>query len=275
MHLSGSDAEIDRHFARLRQDQPDIILFDTLDKAHLAQVGRLIWQNRGSRPLFTIGSSGVGAALSAYWQQTNRIAPPPAFPAPGAVDQLVVMSGSASPVTAAQIDWALDNNFTGIRLDTMQLVTPELAEQAQNSATQQALAALAAGFSVVLYTTRGPDDPAIPATRNQMRRLGFDESGVAQRLGIQQGKILRALLEKTGLTRVCVAGGDTSGYVAQQLGIYALEMVMPTSPGAPLCRASSDRPEIDGLQISLKGGQLGSSDYFGQIQQAGAAPLPR
>ncbi|HRL13463.1 MAG TPA: nucleotide-binding domain containing protein, partial [Aggregatilineales bacterium] len=84
-----------------------------------------------------------------------------------------------------------------------------------------------------------------------------------------QGLILRALLERTTLTRVCVAGGDTCGYASKQLGIYALEAVAPVAPGAPLCRASSNLPRFDGLEISLKGGQNGVADYFVKIREGG------
>lgn len=267
VHLSGSPADVDAHFARLRQNGAEMILFDTLDATHLPTVGRLIWENRGNGPLFIVGSSGVGYALTAYWRQIKLIARPAAFSAPGRAAPIVVMSGSAAPPTAAQIEWALAHGFDGIRLDAAKLVTPELAGQEQDSAVRQALAALEAGRSVILYTAFGPDDPAIQAAREQMRRLGFDESGVGRRLGIPQGKILRALVEKSGVRRVCVAGGDTSGYVARQLGIYALEVLAPVSPGAPLCRASSDESGLDGLEISLKGGQMGSPDYFGRIQE--------
>ena len=52
------------------------------------------------------------------------------------------------------------------------------------------------------------------------------------------------ILERTGLRRACVAGGDTCGFAAKQLGIFALQMVIPVAPGAPLCRASSDAARL-------------------------------
>jgi uncharacterized protein YgbK (DUF1537 family) len=33
-------------------------------------------------------------------------------------------------------------------------------------------------------------------------------------------------------------------------------------PGAPLCRIHSDDQHLDGLDIVLKGGQMGSPDFF-------------
>jgi uncharacterized protein YgbK (DUF1537 family) len=69
------------------------------------------------------------------------------------------------------------------------------------------------------------------------------------------------------VARVCVTGGDTCGQVSRELGIYALRMVIPVAPGAPLCRASAREDRFHGLQVSLKGGQNGADDYFGRILQ--------
>jgi uncharacterized protein YgbK (DUF1537 family) len=273
LHLAGEDEALDRRFrallhprGHLRHDQPDIIFFDTLDDSHLAKAGRLIWENRGDKTLFVVGSSGVEYALVAHWQRVKLISKSEPFSSPGAVEQLIVVSGSAAPATASQIIWALERGYKGIRLDTVKLVDPALAEAERARAIRQALSELGAGHSAVLYTTHGAGDPAIQATNQRLRALGFDASQAGQRLGDQLGKILRALLEETGLRRACVAGGDTSGYVARQLGIYALEMIIPIAPGSPLCRASSHQPAFDGLEISLKGGQVGQADYFGLIQ---------
>lgn len=269
LHLAGNEAELDRHLEQLLEGRPEIIFFDVLDNSHLPKIGRLIW-NQAVRdkdaPLFAVGSSGVEYALTAYWQQIKRVSAPAGFSAPGRMEQLIVISGSASPVTAGQIDWALARGFAGIRLDTARLAHPELGEAERIAAAQQALAALAAGQSVILYTAHGPDDPAIQTTLRQLAGLNLPAGQVAQRLGEQLGQILRRLLAETGLRRVCVAGGDTSGYTARQLGIYALEMIAPIAPGSPLCRATSHEARFDGLEIALKGGQVGQANFFGLIQ---------
>jgi uncharacterized protein YgbK (DUF1537 family) len=42
-------------------------------------------------------------------------------------------------------------------------------------------------------------------------------------------------------------------------------MSFPMAPGAPLCRAASRRPALDGLELVLKGGQVGRVDLFERI----------
>ncbi|GAA3551906.1 hypothetical protein GCM10022394_35220 [Zobellella aerophila] len=65
-----------------------------------------------------------------------------------------------------------------------------------------------------------------------------------------------------------IAGGDTSSHALQQLGVYALTTRLPLaeSPGSPLCTAHSDNPAFDGLEVALKGGQVGTEAYFGNIR---------
>ena len=66
--------------------------------------------------------------------------------------------------------------------------------------------------------------------------------------------------------RVVIAGGDTSSYATQELGLYGLEMLGELAAGTPLCRAYSDDSRFDGLEIALKGGQMGGPDYFGRTR---------
>jgi uncharacterized protein YgbK (DUF1537 family) len=46
------------------------------------------------------------------------------------------------------------------------------------------------------------------------------------------------------------------------LGIQAVEMIAPVSPGAPLCRAHAPGKAVDGIEVNIKGGQVGDENYF-------------
>jgi uncharacterized protein YgbK (DUF1537 family) len=266
LNLAGSQAEVDRNLARALESQPEIVLFDTLDEARLEEAGRLIWSRRGERTLFAAGSSGVEYALVAHWRSAGAIPRSnDSSRSAGASKQLVVVSGSCSPVTGGQIEWALENGFAGIELNAARLANLDLCEAERADVKRQALDALASDRSVVLFSALGPDDPKIEATMREMREMELDPQVARERLAEQQGIILRELLEATGLRRAAIAGGDTSSHAARQLGIYALELLAPIAPGSPLCRASSSDPRFDGLEIALKGGQGGKADYFGRI----------
>jgi len=67
------------------------------------------------------------------------------------------------------------------------------------------------------------------------------------------------------VVREVVAGGDSAGAVASHLGVQALTVVAGLRPGAPLCRAWSDDARRDGLELVLKGGQMGTPAFYGEV----------
>jgi uncharacterized protein YgbK (DUF1537 family) len=62
-----------------------------------------------------------------------------------------------------------------------------------------------------------------------------------------------------------LCGGDTSSHAVQQLGLYALTWAANLQPGCPLCRAHADS-ELDGLELVLKGGQVGTDNFFDVVR---------
>lgn len=79
------------------------------------------------------------------------------------------------------------------------------------------------------------------------------------------GHLVRQSLAETSVRRLCVAGGDTSSYIAQEIGVESIEMLYPLAIGAPLCSARAPRSPADGVEISFKGGQVGREEYFGSL----------
>jgi uncharacterized protein YgbK (DUF1537 family) len=266
--LAGDEREVDARHAQKLAAKPDLLLYDVADDPSLRAVGRLIWQRAQQAQQFAIGSSGVEYALTAHWRASGSIPSARAtFPAIQPVKQLLVVSGSASPMTASQIKWAGEHGFDCIRAPTEDLCRPQASDAAARGMFERALESLSAGRSVVIYSAAGPDDPSIGATRNSLATVsGANPGNTAKVLGTALGRLARELLARSGLRRLVVAGGDTSSYATQELGLYGLEMLAELTPGAPLCRAYSDDPRFDGLEIALKGGQMGKADYFGRAR---------
>ena len=239
--------------ATLSDEGHAVVLFDTVNDAHLFTLGETLAKlgERGNR--FVVGSSGVEYALTTYLRHAGRFGAPLDLPTPGRAERIIVMSGSAAPATAAQLTEAERRGFKLIRIDVARLLGSEAAAE-HGRLKGEACAALREGRNVVLYSARGPDDPALTALDSH--------AAMAQRLGRAQGALLRDLVGASGVRRVCVAGGDTCGYAARQLSLYALKFMVPLAPGSPLCRARSSDASLDGLELSLKAGQVGRPDYF-------------
>jgi uncharacterized protein YgbK (DUF1537 family) len=238
---------------KLLERRPDIVLFDVLETAHLAKIGALIDSYaQMDAPLFSVGSSGVEMALAALWAENSQV--PQATPVGkvARIEPVLVISGSCSPVTAAQIEFALASGFGNVPLDIDRCLDGRDAEQTIGKTSQDAMLHLAAGRSVVVHT-----HPELTAPR--LTNTGSKTAGI---LGTALGRVLAACASKCQIHRVCIAGGDTASYVARAIGIDSLEFIAPFTRGAPRCRLHSQRPEIDGLEAVFKAGQVGGPDLF-------------
>lgn len=264
-YLSLVSGDGDAALARARGEGAEIVAIDVIDEASLVAAGRLIWGNRGTR-LFVIGSQGVEYALVAYWRSAGLIDAPPPPKAAGPA-RIAAVSGSCSPVTARQIDWAGDNGFALVALDATAALDDNRWAEALAGAIAAAREALGAGRSPLVYTARGSDDPDIPALKAAIRAAGASEGAVNARIGHGLGAILRDLVARDEVRRVAIAGGDTSGHALAGLGIVALEAEVALAPACAINIARSDDPGIDGLEVALKGGQMGPLDYFGMIER--------
>jgi len=264
LHIVLPHEEARGRLEALLRSGAEIVLFDVMTDEQLSAIGRLIWE-RASReePLFAAGSSGLEYALTAHWRAAGMLPAPPVFAAEK-VEQIVVVSGSCSPVTEGQIAWAVEHGFAEIALQPEKFVNRADSGAYREQTVEVTLEHISQGRSVILHTSRGPQDARIDATRRQLREHAPGAS-TAKMLGEAMGEILRCIVEQSRLRRVAVTGGDTSGYVARAMGIEALEMAAPMAPGSPLCHAHSANPAVNGLEIIFKGGQVGKVDLFGGV----------
>lgn len=249
-----------------------ILFIDSIYRKHLHRSGDLLWNHAlrdGSSPIFAVGSSGIEYALTDYWESVGQIEGEGTFDPLESVPAILVMSGSASPVTEVQIETALSAGFAGVRIQTQNLVDPSDSSERER-VTERVVQELRDGNSVVAYTARGPDDPAIEATKRAYSELDDASESAEQCIGKQQGMILRDVLRRVDVERTCVAGGDTCGAAMPYLNLYALQVCYPLAPGSPLCNVSSETARFDGIEIALKGGQLGHAEYFLDLQRGTA-----
>jgi uncharacterized protein YgbK (DUF1537 family) len=267
-HFAGRREALDAEVDRLLAASPAALLCDGSEPGHLTELGRQLERlaARSDRARFAVGSSGLEYALTQWWHESG---PSPAAPPPGRVepvDRVLAVSGSASPLSALQIDAALAAGFIDLPVDARALVAGDDSHAARQALVDAACAALDAGRSVMLHTARGPQDPRIDSmlsalqadglTREQARHEG------GRRLGQRLGEVVDAVLRRVALPRLLLSGGDTSSLITQALAPQALRIEARLAPGAPLCRFVGGAAHVAGLQVALKGGQMGGPDYF-------------
>ncbi len=259
---------MDEAHARLLAGQPAAVLFDTASSRHLTEVGRLIEAQACSNgQLFAIGSSGLEYALTQWWAASGQIAPPSrSFDKFDRAARILAISGSASPLSALQIDAAVDAGFENIAVDARALVDEASWRDAVRRIVAEASAALSADRSVIMHTARGPGDERIADMIGSLAGAGMSREQAKHQggrlLGQRLGLIALDILKTIPVSRLILSGGDTSSQITQILDPDALEIEARLAPGVPLCKVISHHPHLQNLQLSLKGGQMGEIDYF-------------
>lgn len=197
-----------------------------------------------SMPLLT-GGSAVAAPLPALWQRQGLIpkAAGSGFELPDGPS--IVLSGSCSAMTNAQVAAFLAIGHSGFRLEPL-----ELAERGVGLVLDW-LAAQPANTSPIIYATAPPE--SVKATQ---ALLGAARAG---KLVEEALAVCAVTARDCGTRRFVVAGGETSGAVAKALGINRLNIGPEIAPGVPWCNASSGGHPI---AITLKSGNFGTEEFF-------------
>ncbi len=90
-------------------------------------------------------------------------------------------------------------------------------------------------------------------------------------VGAALGDVILAVRRRTNVSRVLLAGGDTSGYVLTRLRATTLSATGAVGSDLVLGTVTSLDEDINGLEVVLKGGQLGHLDVFESALETRAA----
>lgn len=195
-------------------------------------------------PLMT-GGSAVAMPLPGLWQadgllsQAEPVSPPEV--GPGAV----VLSGSCSAMTNAQVAAYRAAGAPALQLDPL-----ELADRGAAPAIDW-LRGVPAGAAPLIYATA---DPA--SVRATQERLGAARAGAI----VEEALAACAIAARDmGRRRFVVAGGESSGAVTQALGVTRLDVGREIAPGVPWCFAECGGKRI---ALTLKSGNFGAESFF-------------
>lgn len=223
--------------AALRDSAAAAVVLDALDDAHLTLLGAALSQLPG--PVFAIGSGGLSHGLAA----ADPLDGPALARVGGTPGPVLAVSGSRSAQTRRQADAAASAGW---------LVRP--LDLAIGASIDDVLAALAGGRSVVLTS----DDAHVATAELVLETIARAAASVIDRA------------VRAGATRrVIVCGGDTSSRVTRLLGIGSLSITANPWANIVLLRGHADDPAIDGVELLLKGGQVGDADLFTRVRALG------
>ncbi len=193
-------------------------------------------------PLVT-GGSALGLALGQLWQAGRP--PVDATELSPQTGRAAILAGSCSTRTLAQIE-----AFAGPRFRV------EAAAAVEDGAgvLAQALAWSDAQGDGPFLVHASAEPAEVKAAQ---ARFGVERTGAAvEALMAALGKALVA----RGVSRLIVAGGETSGAVTQALDVPALRIGVEIAPGVPWTQVLGG--PADGLCLALKSGNFGGVDMF-------------
>lgn len=219
------------------------VVLDALREEDLTLLGEALWRlAEDRRPLFAIGSGGLSAALARTLPAPSARRGAAGTGPQRAAGAVLALSGSRSARTAAQIEHARVNGWT---------VLPLPLPGAPDRLTEM-VALLGKGRSVVLTV----GEQALPEG---------PEAAVAA-IALAASTAISHATTAGAARRVIICGGDTSGRVLRALAITSVEIVANAVANVVTCAARSDRGELDGVEFTLKGGQMGPADLFELIR---------
>ena len=239
----------------------DSVVFDGYTLEHVITAAASLWQLSRSRQICAMAAQGFAHALGAHLRDLGLITAPEPTHSLAPVDKLLVLSGSCSALSAAQIDWALQIGFDGIHLSPSLLLEGNEAQLTEIEHTM--LGSLAAGKSVVIYTARGPGDDQVEVIRQHLPSGVSVPAYIAHRIGLIYARLSRSAFANAGLQRLVVAGGDSSSFTMRELGAIALEIkASHFQQNAHVCSLISDDQLTHGKEVLLKGGQVGTAELY-------------
>lgn len=198
-------------------------------------------------PLVT-GGSALAMPLPALYMADGTWAAgqaKPRAPAPLAARHAVILSGSCSAMTQAQVAAYVETGAPSLRLDPLRLAHHGHGP-ALHWLQQQDLAA-----APLIYATA---DPA--HVREAQQKLGRARAGEI----VEQALAACATAARdAGARTIVVAGGETAGAVTQALGVRRLDIGQEIAPGVPwtFCNSQGHR-----LALALKSGNFGAETFF-------------
>lgn len=227
--------------ATLRTEGVRVAIADAVSNQDLCTLGAAC----ADMPLIT-GGSGLALGLPDTFREKGLLGASDASGLPCVGTRAVILAGSASKASNAQVAAWLTAGRPAFRLDPL-----ALARGAPVVASALAFALGKADEPVLIYATATPDEVAAV-----QRELGVARAG--HLLEAALGEIAHAL-RTHGVRRFIVAGGETSGAVVQALGVQALRIGAQIDPGVPM---TTTLGEDEPLALVLKSGNFGSEDFF-------------
>ena len=229
----------------LKAQGVNYVVLDALNEQHLLIQGEALRDMR-----LVTGGSGLAIGLARQWAEAGSAGADAENAGRPQGERAVVISGSCSQMTNRQV------SVYRQQAPSQEVEVTRCLENAD--AYAQALC------DWVVAHSDQPLAPLLYATADVQQLQKIQQQYGAQRSSEAVEQLFAAVtreLKARGWQRFIVAGGETSGVVAQSLGVTAFHIGPTISPGVPWVR-DIHQP----LSLALKSGNFGDEAFFRRAQ---------
>jgi uncharacterized protein YgbK (DUF1537 family) len=98
---------------------------------------------------------------------------------------------------------------------------------------------------------------------------GVDPAEALGAIAAAAADVVRAAVTSGATSRVIVSGGDTSSRVVRLLGVRSLAIAANPWGNVVILTADAPGSAVDGVELLLKGGQVGDDDLLVRVRELG------
>ncbi|NIG17909.1 MULTISPECIES: 3-oxo-tetronate kinase [Pantoea] len=239
----GAEA-VREQLGELKAQGINYVVLDALNEQHLLTQGEALKET-----VLVTGGSGLAIGIARAWatQQQNSDAEQAGRPQG---ERAVVISGSCSQMTNRQVQAYRQ------QAPSHEVLVERCLDDAEGYAQELC--------DWVAANNQQPLAPLLFATADAQQLQAIQQQYGAARSSEAVEHLFAAVtreLKSRGWQRFIVAGGETSGVVAQSLGVTAFHIGPMISPGVPWVR-DIQQP----LSLALKSGNFGDEQFFARAQ---------
>lgn len=239
---------VTEELSRLQNDKKALVVADACDETHLMTLAQAV----ADMPLLTGGSALARYLPGPYRDAQLLKESPPKQSPPKRHGRSLIVAGSCSLATNAQVAWMRD------KCPVWEVDVPAVMN---DSAAEQQKVKLWAHAAI----EQQPLLIASTATADSVAELQKQFGAAAVASAVEQflAEVTDTLTKELLIGQLITAGGETSGAVVQKLGIQALRIGPEICTGVPWTEAvRKGSPSSPSLSLALKSGNFGSEDFF-------------
>ncbi|MGO4889998.1 four-carbon acid sugar kinase family protein [Anaerobacillus sp. MEB173] len=169
---------------------------------------------------------------------------------------VLVVSGSLTPQTKEQTKYIINNGIKVSVLDSRKVFNEVDAQTEINRIVNEAKSSILNGTDVLVMADNR-DEIVFQTKEIGFKEYNLDPLTISKLVSAKLAEASYQIVNQTGLKRLVIAGGDTSGTICRKLGIEGNYVLKEIEPGLPSGLAIGNE-----MLIVLKSGSFGKTEFL-------------